>query len=98
MCERIERNDGRGARKEGAVCLEVYMPRPTLRSGFDEGSRAVIESCDGTSVRDESEVEDRHLNDISENAGRSMEDLYGSMKGSSVGSLTTPKRWHVNGC
>ena len=52
---------------------------------------------DGTSVRDDSEVELRHLKLISENIARSGAALYESRSGSNVGSLAIPKRWHRKG-
>ena len=48
------------------------MPRPATFSGLT-GSKVVVESLrDETNVREDIVVEDRHLNDISENIGRSV--------------------------
>ena len=48
------------------------MPRPATCSGRT-GSKVVVESLrDGTDVREDIVVQDRHLNDISENIGRSI--------------------------
>ena len=74
-CDRMDDNDGRGARNEAVDDFGVYMPRPTAFSGR-AGRSAVVESLkEGTSVYDDNEVEDRHLNDISENIGRCKEAL-----------------------
>lgn len=46
---------------------------------------------------EDNDLDERHLNDISENMARSTDALYGSMSGSRVGSLVMPKRWARNG-
>jgi hypothetical protein len=91
----MDDNDGRGARKV-VDTLGAYIPSPTTLSGF-EGSNVVVESHDGTSVREDRDVDERHLNDISENIGCCLEALYGSISGRSACSLITPNRWARKG-
>ena len=93
MCVQIDDSDGRGVRNDDLDGFDPYMPRPTTTFSGHEGSRWTVELfLDGTSVREDSEAELRHLKLISENIARSTEALYGSTSGSKAGSLTTPNR------
>jgi hypothetical protein len=67
------------------------MPRPTTFSGL-LGRSDEVESKDGTRVCEDNDVDERHLNDISENIGLCIDILYGSTKGSSASSFVTPHK------
>lgn len=98
-CERMDDNNGRGPRKDCIDDGEAYIPRPTTFSGRF-GSRLVTDSSyDDTSVLDDEVVDDRHLNDISENIGfvRYMEVFCGNTSGKTGVSAATPNKWHLKG-
>ncbi len=68
------------------------MPRPTTSFGFG-GSSVILESIyDGTRVREESDVDDRHLKDISEYIAR-FKPFRGRMNGNRAGDSFTPSKW-----
>lgn len=66
-------------------------PKPKTFSGV-LGRRFVVESQDGARVCDDNDIDERHLNDISENIGLCVDVLYGSINGRSAASFVTPHR------
>ena len=57
----------------------------------------VDSSKEGTRVCEDSEVDDLHLNDISENIGRCAEYLDGRASGSRSCCFVMPSKWHLKG-
>ena len=60
----MDESDGRGVRNF-ADDFGAYIPNPTTLSGF-AGNSMLVESLEVTKMCDDSEVDDRYLNDISE--------------------------------
>ena len=70
VCDRIDDSEGLGVRNDPFDVFGVYMPRPTVFSCL-LGSNVVLEWLnEATNVCEDSEVDERHLNDISENFAR----------------------------
>ena len=98
VCVRIDDSEGRGLRNDDLGACGAYIPRPNTAFSGHEGSKWTVEPLlDGASVREDNDVELRHVKAISENVVRSTEALYGSMSGRSGDSLVMPKRWHRKG-
>lgn len=91
--ERIDMTDGRGVRSEPIEDFGVWIPRPTTLSGCSSNKSVVESVLDGTSVFEDTELDERHLKDISENIGRSVDALYGCTAGRIADSLTMPNKW-----
>jgi hypothetical protein len=86
-------SDGLGAKKLAVEFLGAYIPKPYAFSGR-VGYRI---SSSGSAIVWEEKVDvDMHLNDISENMGRSPLS-YGRANGMSCGGLVTPNRWAWHG-
>ena len=90
--ERMEDRDGRGWRSDGVDLRVPEMPRPWYPSGVSRSNCDVDSFQAEVLVADSKDLEERHLNDMSEMSRCGIDFRQGRKRGRRSSSLMNPKR------